>query len=727
MKNYMLPRANAPVIRLIKYIRNFLAELQIILEDRLCRFIANSNQNGEYRKLGCVATLSREKQKMQFYSQLIMPLEEIAPVDMVRFIALVTNNDISTFPQETFEIAKKIAFVQSPTMISRILEYVRRFQLGIHISDVYEPVFADLIPVAAELDFPHSVCIETIIFHGAGSTPMFLLGKIVYGKIQLFVPIRFYRQCSTDALLAMFELPNGGQKMPLYNGEKIEANPHCTVILSDEMAIAFCNDSNEKMVFSTWYGGMELVEKIDWELLRGHKVQWLCFDEQANAEPAEKYRKAAKVAELCAAHEIDIEFKVFDQVKWAEPRSSSPYEQWGECISAERMLSLNDFLFEAGEFGVHTAIKSKTLRCYSERELRALPERPYILDPILKPGHYCLIYGGTGVAKTWFTLAMALGISRGESFIDNWTYSGKARKVLYVAGEMEPEMFGERLHKLSQTEAKNFFLVRDFLNLVDAGDQERLLNTIAEHGAQVVVLDNLTTLAERGAYEAGFGKLLNLINRLKESGIAVILVHHENKAGEFKGTTKIKDVAEMSLHLVKGPGKNGINLYVNADKVRGKADEAATSFKVTFDPDYPIRKWFTSELSSSEQRIFGEDDPFNSDSDMTAKKTKRGLLAWKFMSEDAKAIAIITDTLEGNSSVVTAANHSTPVQAVEEFTCEFDLTEENIRKHLDAVMEKVKQENGVKVNTPEAFAPVIWGRIKSAEKYNLTYEDMAEF
>lgn len=722
-----LPRASTPVIRLIKYIRNFLAELQIILEDRLCRFIANSNINGDYRKFGCMATLSREKQKMQFYSQLIMPLEEIAPADMVRFIALVTNNDISTFPQETFEIAKKIEFIQSPTMISRILEYVRRFQLGTHLSDVYEPVFADLIPVAAELDFPYSVCIETIIFHGAGSMPMFLLGKIVYDKIQLFVPIRFYRQCSTDLILAMFELPNGGQKMPLYNAEKIEANSHSTVILSDEMAIAFCNDSDEKMVFSTWYGGMELIEKIDWELLRGHKVEWLTFDETEDANPADKYRKAARVTEACERHDIHIEFRIFEHVSW-EQSPCNPYEQWGECIAAERILSLNDFLFEAGEFGVHTAIKSKTLRCYSERELRALPERPYILDPILKPGHYCLIYGGTGVAKTWFTLALALGISRGESFIDNWTYSGKARKVLYVAGEMEPEMFGERLQKLSRREAENFFLVRESLNLADAADQERLLNTIAKHGSQVVVLDNLTTLAERGAYEAGFGKLLNLINHLKESGIAVILVHHENKAGEFKGTTKIKDVAEMSLHLVKAPGKGGIHLYVNADKVRGKAAQAAISFGVSFYPESSSSGWSTFELSASARRIFGEDDPFSADAEMTAKKTKRGLLAWQFMSDDNKATAILADILEGNGLAITAANHSMPVQAVEEFACEFDLTEENIRKHLDAVMEKVKRENGNKVNEPEVLAPALcWERMKSAKKRNRTYEDMAEF
>ena len=37
--------------------------------------------------------------------------------------------------------------------------------------------------------------------------------------------------------------------------------------------------------------------------------------------------------------------------------------------------------------------------------------------------------------------------------------------------------------------------------------------------------------------------------------------------------------------------------------------------------------------------------------------------------------------LEGNGLATTAANHSIPVQAVEEFACEFDLTEENIRKH----------------------------------------------
>lgn len=334
MNNTFL-QAGAHAIRLVKHDRNLTAELQIILEDRLCRFIANSNQNGEYRKLGCMATFVTQNTLNQVNFNPITPLSAIVPAALVKFISFVTYNDLATYSDQVFDIAKKINFIQTPVMVNRVLEYVRKFELGTRLSDVYEPEKADLIPVAAELDYPHSVCMETIIFHGAGNTPEFLLGKIIFGEMQLFVPIRFYRQCSTDMILAMLELPNGGQKMPLYNAEKIEANPHCTVILSDEMAIAFCNDSNAKMVYSTWYGGMELVEKIDWELLRGHKVQWLIFDEARNAIPADKYRKAAKVAELCAAREIDIEFRVFDQVEWTEPRSSSSHEQWGECTAKE--------------------------------------------------------------------------------------------------------------------------------------------------------------------------------------------------------------------------------------------------------------------------------------------------------------------------------------------------------------------------------------------------------
>ena len=718
-----LLQADAHAIRLVKHDRNLTAELQIILEDRLCRFIANSNQNGEYRKLGCVATLVPPNTLNQVNCNPITPLSTITPAALVKFISLVTYNDLATYSDQVFDIAKKINFIQTPVMVNRVLEYVRKFELGTRLSDVYEPEKADLILVAAELDCPHSPCGETIIFHGAGNTPEFLLWKIIFGKMQLFVPIRFYRQCLTDALLTMFELPNGGKKMPLYNGDKIEANPHCTVILSDEMAIAFCNDSDSDVVFSTWYGGMELIDKIDWQLLRGHKVEWLAFDETDDANPADKYRKAARVAEACERHDIHIEFRIFEHVSW-EQSPCNPYEQWGECTAKERVLSLNDFIFEAGELGVHTEIKSKTLRCYSDHELRSLPERPYIIDPILKPGHYCLIYGGTGVAKTWFTLAMALGISRGESFIDYWGYEGKARKVLYVAGEMEPEMFGERLQKLSSLESKNFLLVRENLNLVDSANQERLLDTIAERGSQVVILDNLTTLAERGAYENGFGKLLALINRLKESGIAVVLVHHENKAGEFKGTTKIKDVAEMSLHLVKAPGKSGINLYVNADKVRGKADKSTVAFKVHFDPSLPYGKWHISELSDSERRIFGEDDPFCSGTEFAAKKNKHGLLAWKFMDDDSRAIAIVADALEGSSLAVTAANRTIPVSAVEEFADEFELTDENIQKHLENVMKKVKLENGDKANTPERLAPEIWERMKSTAKRNFIYEDI---
>ena len=51
-------------------------------------------------------------------------------------------------------------------------------------------------------------------------------------------------------------------------------------------------------------------------------------------------------------------------------------------------------------------------------------------------------------------------------------------------------------------------------------------------------------------------------------------------------------------------------------------------------------------------------------------------------------------------------------------------SDENIQKHLENVMKKVKLENGDKANTPERLAPEIWERMKSTAKRNFIYEDI---
>ena len=120
MNNTFL-QAGAHAIRLVKHDRNLTAELQIILEDRLCRFIENSNQNGEYRKLGCMATLVSQNTLNQVNFNPITPLSAIVPAALVKFISFVTYNDLATYSDQVFDIAKKIEFIQTPVMVTRIL------------------------------------------------------------------------------------------------------------------------------------------------------------------------------------------------------------------------------------------------------------------------------------------------------------------------------------------------------------------------------------------------------------------------------------------------------------------------------------------------------------------------------------------------------------------------------------------------------------------------------
>ena len=85
---------------------------------------------------------------------------------------------------------------------------------------------------------------------------------------------------------------------------------------------------------------------------------------------------------------------------------------------------------------------------------------------------------------------------------------------------------------------------------------------LLKEGHDVVVLDNLSTLATNGHTEGPFEKILGFIRKLQADGIIVLLVHHENREGGFKGSGKIELVADQSLHLYSAGNGDKIELLV---------------------------------------------------------------------------------------------------------------------------------------------------------------------
>jgi putative DNA primase/helicase len=190
---------------------------------------------------------------------------------------------------------------------------------------------------------------------------------------------------------------------------------------------------------------------------------------------------------------------------------------------------------------------------------REIPPREMLLAPILPTQGLALLYSWRGVGKTHVALGIAYAVASGGSFL-HWQAS-KPRRVLYVDGEMPGATMQERLAALALAQDKeppadHFWIITPDLqpefipNLASADGQDAITEWLAD-GVDLVVIDNISTLCRTGgenesdAWEAVQGWLLTLRRR----GISVLLVHHANKDGHQRGTSRREDILDTVISL----------------------------------------------------------------------------------------------------------------------------------------------------------------------------------
>jgi len=224
-----------------------------------------------------------------------------------------------------------------------------------------------------------------------------------------------------------------------------------------------------------------------------------------------------------------------------------------------------------------------------------LPARDWLLTPWLREQESALIWAASGVGKTMLTLSLALAIAGGGSVL-GWRAPRPAR-VLIVDGEMPLDDLKDRLTSLTATvEDLDLDAARKNLTILarhhqapetpfpdfGAEDQQAaVLATIRGYRPDVVILDNLSTLAtlddENGAAETQ--RVVRLLTRLKQAKIATLVVHHSGKTGKtFRGSSMLATTFEVIIGLTREAGAEALDASGSAHfkiewtKFRGRRD-----------------------------------------------------------------------------------------------------------------------------------------------------------
>jgi hypothetical protein len=246
-----------------------------------------------------------------------------------------------------------------------------------------------------------------------------------------------------------------------------------------------------------------------------------------------------------------------------------------------------------------------------------------LLEPWLRTGESVMVFAPPGVGKSMMTLSLALAVAGGGSYL-GWK-APEARRVLLVDGEMHIQDITDRARLLlptldsvdDQAAPDNITVLArqyqhpesTFPDLATDEGREVIMKRTIDGGYDLVILDNFSTLAtvdDENAASA-FDPVIKFLLKLKQAGVACILVHHSNKGGnDFRGSSKLATTFEVIIGLKKpesGERRHGTAFDLDWQKYRQQRDENITGRAVWLSKERSGKLAWKYELSQDEECI----------------------------------------------------------------------------------------------------------------------------
>lgn len=237
--------------------------------------------------------------------------------------------------------------------------------------------------------------------------------------------------------------------------------------------------------------------------------------------------------------------------------------------------------------------------------MREFPPRENILSPWLPEKGLAMIYAARGIGKTWIGIGIAYAVSVGEPFL-GWQ-PPRSRRIIYIDGEMPAVVFQERFKAISK--AFNGSPTLDAFELLSANLHQDGLPDLANSEAQrfydkaiegcdLIVIDNLSTIAP-GLKENdadAWSPIQQWALHQRAKGRSVLFIHHANKGGGQRGSSRKEDILDTVINLRRPPGylaSHGATFELHFEKNRGFFGEDAAPFQVKLEDG----KWYKSELN----------------------------------------------------------------------------------------------------------------------------------
>jgi putative DNA primase/helicase len=393
--------------------------------------------------------------------------------------------------------------------------------------------------------------------------------------------------------------------IPLFHANILAKSVGKQVIISEDeikcvnTQMLLDNNCPDKYTVISWPGKGFSVVKVDWFALRGREVIFEVLNSPESCKLA---------------------YRAYEAIR---PYFPSKFSFWlnfnsalddtiSQSIMGHPVVEVKQFVkFAKDNFGVSLdgRIENELILLSAKEllEMEIQEDQAIIPGLMFQPG-VMMIFAPSGLGKTWFGLEFSRALVEGDCPFQNanWMIS-TPKRVLYIDGELILSTLKFRSNALGYPKSNKFFFLSNILNtddieLTSSICQNLILDTVKEKKIDVVVVDNLASLANStlGNDASCWTVFSSWLSQLKKLNVSVVLIHHATRKGDSFGTSTKEFGANTIISLEKPDHKNSeVDFSVTFDKARDGNNSQKQPFRawLNFSEDGLSAVWETMPVS----------------------------------------------------------------------------------------------------------------------------------
>lgn len=257
--------------------------------------------------------------------------------------------------------------------------------------------------------------------------------------------------------------------------------------------------------------------------------------------------QAGKMRQLGLDEDVILKFlKQINDTKCSPPLDEAEVEKIHSSI----------LRYPSGEPAIHAPMFS--LRPTAVLAKEKLPPRRYLIEGILPEKSLIVLFGAPGAMKTYLAMSWAVSFAGQKDWLGYKVQNPGS--VIIVDEENGDYRILERMQRLlaaqdlkKQTPSIYHMSFSGF-DPTNEKHFSEIVNLIREKETHLLIVDSLVDISH-GRDENKASEIFEVVrglNRIKEkTGCTILLIHHANKKGEYRGSTALMAEADVFLEVVK--------------------------------------------------------------------------------------------------------------------------------------------------------------------------------